>query len=82
MSDRLKFGLWGAGVLAVFLFHVGALVVSAAAGGEHGVLVWSILLLIAAPVGVVLFIGGGFARLARGRRSGGSEGGSKSETDT
>ena len=60
-TERLKFGLWGAGVLAVFLFHVAALF-EAAVGGEHGALVWSILLLIAAPVSVVGLIAVGFAR--------------------
>lgn len=66
MSDRTKFGLWGAGVLAVFLFHVAALLDSAVGSEEHGALVWSILLLIAAPVGVVALIGGGFARSGDG----------------
>lgn len=62
-SEKLKFGLWGAGVLAVFFLHLAALL-EAAVGGEHGALVWSILLLIAAPVSVVGLIGIGFARSA------------------
>lgn len=74
MSDRLKFGLWGGGVLAVFLFHVAALLDSAVGGGQHGVLVWSILLLIAAPVGVVLVIGGGLVRSGDGGRDVGGDG--------
>lgn len=66
-TERLKFGLWGVGVLFVFLFHVAALL-EAAVGGEHGALVWSILLLIAAPVSVVGLVAMGFAR--SGGRSG------------
>lgn len=60
-AERLKFGFWGLGVLFVFLFHVAALL-EAAVGGEQGALVWSILLLIAAPVSVVGLIAIGFAR--------------------
>lgn len=71
-SERLKFGLWGAGVLAVFFFHVAALF-GAAVGGEHGALVWSILLLIAAPVSVVGLIAFGFARSGGGNGDRGSE---------
>lgn len=82
MTDRTKFGLWGAGVLAVFLFHVAALVDAAATGGGHGARVWSILLLIAAPVSVVLFIGGGVARLTGKNRSAGGADGSESKTNT
>lgn len=63
-SERVKFGLWGAGVLAVFVFHLAALV-GAAVSGEHPARVWSILLLIAAPVSVVVLIGGAFARSGR-----------------
>lgn len=61
-SEKVKFGLWGAGVLTVFLFHLLALVEAGIGGEENGALIWSILLLIAAPVGVVALIGGGFAR--------------------
>lgn len=82
MSDRVKFGLWGTGVVLVFLFHLAALLASAVEGGEHSALVWSILLLIAAPVSVVAFIGGSFARSAR--NGGGDEGeaGSVSRPDS
>lgn len=69
-GEKVKFGLWGAGVLAVFLFHVAALVEAGVGGEGNGALIWSILLLIAAPVGVVALIGGG---LARGRGGGGAE---------
>lgn len=61
-GEKLKFGLWGGGVLAVFLFHVAALVEAGLGGGEEAALIWSILLLIAAPVSVVALIGVGFAR--------------------
>lgn len=70
-SDRTKFGLWWAGVLAVFLFHVAALVAAAVGAGEHGARVWSILLLIAAPVSVVALIGLGFVRSGGGAGEGG-----------
>lgn len=60
-SERVKFAFWGTGVLAVFFFHVAALL-DAAVGGEHGALIWSILLLIAAPVSVVGLIAVGFVR--------------------
>lgn len=77
-SEKLKFGLWWAGVLAVFLFHVAALVGAAAGGGEQSALVWSILLLIAAPVSVVGLIGLGLVLSGRG----GDEGGDGPETRT
>lgn len=72
-GERLKFGLWGGGVLAVFVFHLVALV-GAAASGEHPARVWSILVLIAAPVTVVCLIGGAFARSGRGADEGGTDG--------
>lgn len=62
MSEKVKFGLWGAGVLAVFLFHLVALAEVGVGGEENAALIWSILLLIAAPVGVVAVLGVGFAR--------------------
>lgn len=80
-SEKLKFGLWGAGVLAVFFFHLVALV-EAAVGGEHGALVWSILLLIAAPVSVVGLIGFGFARSGRGGDEPAAGRGSESNVDS
>lgn len=73
-SEKVKFGLWGAGVLAVFLFHLLALVDAGVGGGENAALIWSILLLIAAPVGVVALIGGGFVR---GSGRGGPESGDR-----
>lgn len=82
MSDRLKFGLWGAGVVLVFVFHLAALLGSAVEGGEHSALVWSILLLIAAPVGVVAFIGGGLARSTWNGAGDESEAGSGSRPDS
>lgn len=80
-SERLKFGLWGAGVLAVFLFHVAALF-DAAVGGEHGALVWSILLLIAAPVSVVGLIAFGFARSGGQNGEATGDRGSESNVDS
>lgn len=80
-SERVKFGLWGAGVLAVFFFHVAALF-DAAVGGEHGALVWSILLLIAAPMSVVGLIALGFARSAASTNEGAGDRGSESNVDS
>ena len=80
-GERVKFGLWSAGVLAVFFFHVAALF-DAAVGGEHGALVWSILLLIAAPVSVVGFIALGFVRSGGPKGEGGRDRGSESNVDS
>lgn len=80
-SERVKFGLWGGGVLAVFLFHVAALL-AAAVGGEHGALVWSILLLIAAPVSVVGLITAGFVRSGGAGDEGGADRGPRSNVDS
>lgn len=77
-SERLKFGLWGVGVLAVFVFHLVALV-GAAVSGEHPARVWSILVLIVAPVSVVCLIGGAFVRT--GRRGGEGEAERRSESN-
>ncbi len=63
-TDRTKLALWGAGVLAVFLFEIVALIQSAASGGDTAG-TWSILLLIFAPLAVVGVIGGGIARAIR-----------------
>lgn len=79
-SERLKFGLWGIGVLAVFFFHVAALL-DAAVGGEHGALVWSILLLIAAPVSVVGLIAVGFTRSGGQGGEGSDDRGSEANVD-
>lgn len=72
-GEKLKLAGWGAGVVAVFLFHIGALVV-AATGEGAGAEIWSILLLIFAPLAVVVVIGGGVARAIR------SEGGSRADS--
>lgn len=80
-SEKLKFGLWGAGVLAVFLFHLVALV-GTAVGGEHAARVWSILLLIAAPVSVVGLIAVGFVRAGGRERERTAERGSESNVDS
>lgn len=61
-GEKVKFALWGAGVLTVFLVHVAVLVEAGVTGGENRALIWSILLLIVAPVGVVVLIGAGLAR--------------------
>lgn len=63
-TDRTKLALWGAGVVAVFLFEIVALIQSAASGGDAAG-TWSILLLIFAPLAVVGVIGGGIARAIR-----------------
>lgn len=80
-GEKLKFALWGAGVLAVFLFHLAALVGAGASGEGNGARVWSILLLIAAPLGVVLLIGGGLARTAERERPEADGGGPESNVD-
>lgn len=63
-GEKLKLAVWGAGVVAVFLFHVGALLATATGVGG-GAEIWSILLLIFAPLAVVGVIGGGVARAIR-----------------
>lgn len=62
-GEKTKLAVWSAGILAVFLVHVGALVL--ATGGEGSARIWSILLLIFAPLTVVGLIGGGIARAIR-----------------
>ena len=60
-GEKLKLAGWSAGIVAVFLFHVGALAAAALWMGG-GAEVWSILLLIFAPLAVVGIIGGGVVR--------------------
>lgn len=71
-GEKLKLAGWGVGVVAVFLFHIVALV-AAAAGEDGGAEIWSILLLIFAPLAVVGIIGGGVARAIRSESGSGTD---------